>query len=95
LGIDCVEAEWTDEDTELVERKFSIYELGAPPKLAQLVSGRSSTTTTTSNRASAKLVLLGGPRWRSRNRTHKGRLRQGARYSGEADLHARGDHAST
>jgi glutamate synthase domain-containing protein 3 len=40
LGIDCVEAEWTDEDTELVERKFSIYGLGAPPKLRKLVSGK-------------------------------------------------------
>jgi glutamate synthase domain-containing protein 3 len=40
LGIDCVEAEWTDADTELVERKFSIYGLGAPPKLRKLVSGK-------------------------------------------------------
>ena len=28
LGIDCVEGEWTDADTELVERKFRIYGLG-------------------------------------------------------------------
>jgi methylamine---glutamate N-methyltransferase subunit B len=40
LGIDCVEAEWTDADTELVERKFSIYGLGAAPKLRKLVSGK-------------------------------------------------------
>ncbi|HEX5822208.1 MAG TPA: hypothetical protein VFY30_10625 [Solirubrobacterales bacterium] len=40
LGIDCVEAEWTEEDTELVERKFSIYGLGAPPELRKLVSGK-------------------------------------------------------
>jgi methylamine---glutamate N-methyltransferase subunit B len=40
LGIDCVEAEWTDDDTELVERKFSIHGLGAPPKLRKLVSGK-------------------------------------------------------
>ncbi len=40
LGIDCVEGEWTDADTELVERKFSIYGLGAPPKLRKLVSGK-------------------------------------------------------
>jgi methylamine---glutamate N-methyltransferase subunit B len=40
LGIDCVDGEWTDADTELVERKFSIYGLGAPPKLRKLVSGK-------------------------------------------------------
>jgi len=40
LGIDCVDAEWTDADTELVERKFSIYGLGSPPKLRKLVSGK-------------------------------------------------------
>src|SRR5881275_2731128 len=33
LGVDCVEGEWTDADTELVERKFRIYGLGAPPAL--------------------------------------------------------------
>src|SRR5207247_11418545 len=31
LGIDCIPGEWTDADTELIERKFRIYELGAPP----------------------------------------------------------------
>jgi glutamate synthase domain-containing protein 3 len=40
LGIDCVEADWTDEDTELVERKFSIYGLGSPPDLRKFVSGK-------------------------------------------------------
>ena len=40
LGIDCVEAEWDDPDTELVERKFSIYGLGAPPKLRKFVCGK-------------------------------------------------------
>ena len=40
LGIDCVEADWTDEDTELVERKFSIYGLGRPPDLRKFVSGK-------------------------------------------------------
>ncbi len=28
LGIDCVPGEWTDDDTELIERKFRIYGLG-------------------------------------------------------------------
>jgi methylamine---glutamate N-methyltransferase subunit B len=40
LGIDCVEAEWDDSDTELVERKFQIHELGEPPDLRKFVSGK-------------------------------------------------------
>ena len=40
LGIDCVEAEWTDADTELVERKFQLYELGEPPALRKFVCGK-------------------------------------------------------
>jgi glutamate synthase domain-containing protein 3 len=40
LGIDCVEGEWTDADTELIERKFRIYGLGAPPPLQKFVCGK-------------------------------------------------------
>jgi glutamate synthase domain-containing protein 3 len=40
LGIDCVPGEWTDADTELVERKFRIYGLGAPPELQKFVCGK-------------------------------------------------------
>jgi len=40
LGIDCVEGEWTDADTELVERKFRIYGLGDPPSLQKFVCGK-------------------------------------------------------
>ncbi|HLJ02646.1 MAG TPA: hypothetical protein VKT31_04355 [Solirubrobacteraceae bacterium] len=40
LGIDCVPGEWTDADTELIERKFSIYELGAPPEFQKFVCGK-------------------------------------------------------
>jgi methylamine---glutamate N-methyltransferase subunit B len=40
LGIDCVPGEWTDADTELVERKFSIYGLGSPPELQKFVCGK-------------------------------------------------------
>lgn len=40
LGIDCVPGEWTDADTELVERKFQIYGLGAPPELQKFVCGK-------------------------------------------------------
>jgi methylamine---glutamate N-methyltransferase subunit B len=40
LGIDCVPGEWTDADTEFVERKFRIYGLGAPPQLQKFVCGK-------------------------------------------------------
>jgi glutamate synthase domain-containing protein 3 len=40
LGIDCVEGEWTDADTEFVERKFRIYGLGSPPELQKFVCGK-------------------------------------------------------
>jgi len=40
LGIDCVPGEWTDEDTELVERKFRIHALGSPPELQKFVCGK-------------------------------------------------------
>jgi methylamine---glutamate N-methyltransferase subunit B len=40
LGIDCVEAEWEDSDTELIERKFANHELGRPPKLRKFVCGK-------------------------------------------------------
>ncbi|MBV9716310.1 MAG: hypothetical protein JOZ64_13120 [Solirubrobacterales bacterium] len=40
LGIDCVPGEWTDADSELIERKFSIYELGTPPRFEKFVCGK-------------------------------------------------------
>jgi glutamate synthase domain-containing protein 3 len=40
LGIDCVPGEWTDADTELIERKFRIYELGDPPEFQKFVCGK-------------------------------------------------------
>jgi glutamate synthase domain-containing protein 3 len=40
LGIDCVEGEWSDADTEFVERKFRIYGLGSPPELQKFVCGK-------------------------------------------------------
>jgi methylamine---glutamate N-methyltransferase subunit B len=40
LGIDCVEGEWTDADTELIERKFRIYGLGSPPSFQKFVCGK-------------------------------------------------------
>jgi glutamate synthase domain-containing protein 3 len=32
LGVDCVPGEWTDADTELIDRKFGLYDLGSPPE---------------------------------------------------------------
>jgi glutamate synthase domain-containing protein 3 len=40
LGIDCVPGEWTDTDTEFVERKFRIHGLGSPPELQKFVCGK-------------------------------------------------------
>jgi glutamate synthase domain-containing protein 3 len=40
LGVDCVPGEWTDADTEFVERKFRIHGLGSPPELQKFVCGR-------------------------------------------------------
>jgi methylamine---glutamate N-methyltransferase subunit B len=40
LGIDCVPGEWTEDDTELIERKFRIYRLGDPPPFQKFVCGK-------------------------------------------------------
>jgi glutamate synthase domain-containing protein 3 len=40
LGIDCVEGEWTDADSEFIERKFRIYDLGSPPEFQKFVCGK-------------------------------------------------------
>jgi methylamine---glutamate N-methyltransferase subunit B len=40
LGIDCVPGEWDVSDTELIERKFRIYGLGAPPEFQKFVCGK-------------------------------------------------------
>jgi glutamate synthase domain-containing protein 3 len=40
LGIDCVPGEWTDADTEMIERKFRIYDLGSPPEFQKFVCGK-------------------------------------------------------
>ena len=40
LGIDCVPGEWTDADTELIERKFRIYGMGSPPEFQKFVCGK-------------------------------------------------------
>jgi glutamate synthase domain-containing protein 3 len=40
LGIDCVPGEWTDADTEIIERKFRLYGLGSPPDFQKFVCGK-------------------------------------------------------
>jgi len=40
LGVDCVEGELTADDDELLQRKFKIYGLGAPPTFRKFVCGK-------------------------------------------------------
>ena len=40
LGIDCVPGEWDETDTDFIERKFRIYELGEPPEFQKFVCGK-------------------------------------------------------
>jgi glutamate synthase domain-containing protein 3 len=40
LGIDCVPGDWTDADTELIERKFRIYGLDRPASFQKFVCGK-------------------------------------------------------
>jgi glutamate synthase domain-containing protein 3 len=57
LGIDCVEGEWTEADTELIERKFRIYGLGSPPAFTKFVCGKKLYNYDTLEPAERKLVL--------------------------------------
>jgi methylamine---glutamate N-methyltransferase subunit B len=57
LGVDCVPGEWTDADTEFIERKFRIYGLGAPPQLQKFVCGKQLYNYDTLEPSERKLVL--------------------------------------
>jgi methylamine---glutamate N-methyltransferase subunit B len=57
LGIDCVPGEWTDADTELIQRKFSIYGLGEPPQLQKFVCGKKLYNYDSLEPSERKLVL--------------------------------------
>jgi glutamate synthase domain-containing protein 3 len=57
LGIDCVEGEWTDADTELIERKFRIYGLGTPPEFTKFVCGKKLYNYDSLEPSERKLVL--------------------------------------
>jgi glutamate synthase domain-containing protein 3 len=57
LGIDCVPGEWTDADTELIRRKFSSYDLGAPPEFQKFVCGKKLYNYDSLEPSERKLVL--------------------------------------
>jgi methylamine---glutamate N-methyltransferase subunit B len=57
LGVDCVPGEWTDADTELIERKFRIYGLGSPPEMQKFVCGKKLYNYDTLEPSERKLVL--------------------------------------
>jgi methylamine---glutamate N-methyltransferase subunit B len=57
LGVDCVPGEWTDVDTEFIERKFRIYGLGSPPELQKFVCGKKLYNYDTLEPSERKLVL--------------------------------------
>jgi glutamate synthase domain-containing protein 3 len=40
LGIDCIEGDWTEADTELIDRKFRIYGLPRPDSFQKFVCGK-------------------------------------------------------
>ncbi len=40
LGVDCVPGDWTEADTEIIERKFAIYGFGSPPEFQKFVCGK-------------------------------------------------------
>jgi len=57
LGIDCVPGEWTEADTELIGRKFSIYGLGDPPGFQKFVCGKKLYNYDSLEPSERKLVL--------------------------------------
>src|SRR6185437_10311744 len=57
LGIDCVPGEWTDADTEFIERKFRIHGLGSPPAFQKFVCGKKLYNYDNLEPAERKLVL--------------------------------------
>jgi methylamine---glutamate N-methyltransferase subunit B len=57
LGVDCVPGEWTEKDTEFIERKFRIHGLGSPPELQKFVCGKKLYNYDTLEPSERKLVL--------------------------------------
>ncbi len=57
LGVDCVPGEWTEADTEIIERKFRIYGLGTPPTFQKFVCGKALYNYDQLEPAERKLVI--------------------------------------
>lgn len=57
LGVDCVPGEWDEADTEFIQRKFAIHELGDPPELQKFVCGKQLYNYDTLEPSERKLVL--------------------------------------
>jgi methylamine---glutamate N-methyltransferase subunit B len=57
LGIDCVPGEWNEQDTEFLERKFRIYNLGSPPDFQKFVCGKKLYNYDSLEPSERKLVL--------------------------------------
>jgi glutamate synthase domain-containing protein 3 len=57
LGIDCVPGEWTDTDTELIDRKFQIYGLEKPDAFQKFVCGKKLYNYDTLEPSERKLVI--------------------------------------
>ncbi|MDP9400495.1 MAG: GXGXG motif-containing protein [Actinomycetota bacterium] len=57
LGVDCVPGEWTDADTEVIERKFRIHGLGTPPEFQKFVCGKKLYNYDTLEPGERKLML--------------------------------------
>ena len=57
LGVDCVEAEMTDADRELVDRKLGSYRLDRPDSFRKFVSGKKLWNYDTLEPAERKLIL--------------------------------------
>ncbi len=57
LGIDCVPGEWTEADTELIDRKFRIYGLEKPDSFQKFVCGKMLYNYDTLEPSERKLVI--------------------------------------
>jgi len=57
LGVDCVEAELTPDDHELLERKLRIYGMAAPSAFRKFVCGRKLWNYDNLEPAERKLIL--------------------------------------
>ncbi len=57
LGIDCVPGEWTEADSELINRKFEIHGLGSPPEFQKFVCGKKLYNYDSLEPSERKLVL--------------------------------------